>query len=189
MMQRLIDEIRSIVDVSDTEVAAFTDSMETVIVPKGDYFLREGQVSRRMGYIGRGLMMHYQIHDGNECPTGFTKEYEWVAYLKSFTTGSPSDTSIRALEDTELLVLTSETMARVFELQPKFMAVRSFYTDQFLVRTVEYLSDLANMKARDRYHKFVEQNPDLLNRIPQYLIAAYLGMKPQSLSRLRGQRQ
>lgn len=184
-MQRLIDEIKSIVDVSDTEVAAFLDSMETVIVPKGGYFLKEGQVSRRMGYIGRGLMMHYQIHDGNECPTGFTKEYEWVAYLKSFTTGSPSDTSIRALEDAELLVLTSETMARVFELQPKFMAVRSFYTEQFLVRTVDYLSDLANMKARDRYHKFVEQNPDLLNRIPQYLIAAYLGMKPQSLSRLR----
>jgi CRP-like cAMP-binding protein len=189
MMQRLIDEIRSIADVSDTEVAAFIESMEAVTVPKGDYFLKEGQVSRRMGYIERGLMMHYQIHDGNECPTGFTKEHEWVAYLKSFTTGSPSDTSIRALEDTELLVLTGESMAKVFELQPKFMAVRSFYTDQFLVRTVEYLSDLANMKARDRYHKFVEQNPDLQNRIPQYLIAAYLGMKPQSLSRLRGQRQ
>lgn len=58
MMQRLIDEIRSIADVSDTEVAAFIESMEAVTVPKGDYFLKEGQVSRRMGYIERGLMMH-----------------------------------------------------------------------------------------------------------------------------------
>lgn len=189
MSRQLIKEIKALTDVTDSDIADFMQSMQRLFIPKGDCFLQVGQVSRRMGYIERGLMIHYQMHDGNECPTGFTKEYEWVAYLKSFTTGSPSDTSIRALEDTELLVLTSETMAKVFELQPKFMAVRSFYTDQFLVRTVEHLSDLANMKARDRYHKFVEQNPDLLNRIPQYLIAAYLGMRPQSLSRLRGQKR
>lgn len=189
MSQRLVDEIRAITDVSDIEAAEFLQSLDTVFIPKGEYFLREGQVSRRLGYIEAGLVMYYRNADGTECPSGFSKEHEWVAYLKSFTTGSPSDISIRALEDTTMLVLTGEKMTSAFEQQPKFMAVRSFYTDQFLVRTIEYLSDLTTMKAQDRYYKFMEQNPDLLNRIPQYLIAAYLGMKPQSLSRLRSQKR
>jgi len=86
-------------------------------------------------------------------------------------------------------VLTSVQMTKLFKSEPRFMAVRIHFTDHSFVRIIEHLTDLATLNARDRYCKFVEQNPDLVNRIPQYLLAAYLGMKPQSLSRLRGQRR
>lgn len=58
---------------------------------KGEYFLRDGQISRQIGYIKKGLMMHFKIVDGVEIPADFTKENEWVAYLKSFTPSIPSD--------------------------------------------------------------------------------------------------
>ncbi len=185
MIDKLITEIKSIADFSPADVDLFMDSFEEVFVPKGNDFLREGQISRYIGYIKSGLMMHYKIKDGIEIPADFTIENEWIAYLKSFTAGIASEMSIKALEDTHLLTLSNTSMRDLFEKQPKFMALRSHYTELSFIRNTEHTSNLASLNAKDRYYKFMEARPELINRVPQYHIAAYLGIKPQSLSRLR----
>lgn len=185
MTAQLITEIKNILDFSDEDIQLFLDSIEEMFISKGDHFLKDGQVSRHLGYIKSGLMMHYKIVEGIEVPADFTKENEWVAYLKSFSTNQPSDMYIKALEDTHLFVLTSSNMGELFLKQPKFMAMRSYYTELSFIRNTEHTSNLATLNAKQRYYKFMENHPELINRIPQYHIAAYLGIKPQSLSRLR----
>ena len=185
MTDQLIAEIKSISDFSDDDIRLFMDSMDEIFIAKGEHFLIEGQVSRHLGYIKSGLMMHYKIVEGIEVPADFTKENEWVAYLKSFSTNNPSDMFIKALEDTHLYLLSNVNMGELFQKQPKFMAIRSYYTELSFVRNTEHTSNLTTLNAKQRYYKFMKTHPDLLNRIPQYHIAAYLGIKPQSLSRLR----
>jgi CRP/FNR family transcriptional regulator, anaerobic regulatory protein len=185
MTDKLRTEIRTIADFSDNDIQLFIEAMEESFIAKGEHFLKEGQISRHLGYIKSGLMMHYKIVDGIEVPADFTKENEWMAYLKSFTTHTPSDMNIKALEDTFLLTLSSTKMGELFQKQPKFMAMRSYYTELSFIRNTEHASSLASLNAKQRYYKFMQNQPDLLNRIPQYHIAAYLGIKPQSLSRLR----
>lgn len=185
MTEQLKSEIKTIADFSEEDIQLFVDSMEEMFIAKGDHFLIEGQVSKHLGYIKSGLMMHYKIVEGIEVPADFTKENEWVAYLKSFSTNTPADMFIKALEDTYLYVFSNVTLGELFQKQPKFMAIRSYYTELSFVRNTEHTSNLATLNAKQRYYKFMETHPDLLNRIAQYHIAAYLGIKPQSLSRLR----
>jgi CRP-like cAMP-binding protein len=185
MYSRLNEEIKTIADFTDAEIELFNQSFELSEVRKGEYFLKEGQISRHLGYIISGLMMHYKLADGVEIPADFTTENNWVAYLKSFASGTPSDMNIKALEDTQLLLLSGQKMNELFEIQPRFMALRSYYTELSFTRNTEYARSLATLNARDRYYKFMKESPELINRVPQYLIAAYLGIKPQSLSRIR----
>jgi CRP-like cAMP-binding protein len=92
---------------------------------------------------------------------------------------------IKALEDMRILRLSATNMQLLFEAQPKFIALRSFYTERSFMSNAQHSADLAMLSGKDRYAKFMKEKPDLINRIPQYYIAAYLGIKPQSLSRIR----
>lgn len=185
MADKLIAEIKTIADFSDDDIALFMQAMEESFIPKGEHFLKDGQVSRHIGYLKSGLMMYYKIIDGTETPADFAMEHGWVVYLKSFTTNTISDMSIKALEDTHLLVLSNVKMSELFAAQPKFMAIRSYYTELSFIRNTNHASNLATLNAKQRYYKFMEDYPQLINRVPQYYIAAYLGIQPQSLSRLR----
>jgi CRP/FNR family transcriptional regulator, anaerobic regulatory protein len=185
MMDHLVAEIKTIADFSEKDIRIFIDALEECFVSKGDHFLQAGQVSKHIGYIRSGLMMHYKIVDGTEIPADFTMEHNWVAYLKSFTTTTASDMSIKALEDTYLLTLSNVRLAELFQIQPKFIAIKNYYTERSFFRIIEHTSNLATLSAKQRYYKFMQDYPQLINRVPQYLIAAFLGIKPQSLSRLR----
>ena len=185
MTEKLISEIRTIADFSTADIDLFLSSFTETFFAKGEHFLAEGKVSKHLGYIKSGLMMHYKIIDGIEIPADFTKENEWIAYLKSFSTGTASDMSIKAIEDTHLLTMSNTAMNELFSKQPKFMALRNYYTELSFIRNTEHTTALATLNAKQRYYKFMKDHPDLINRVPQYYIAAYLGIKPQSLSRLR----
>lgn len=177
--------MKKIADFSDEDIQLFGKAMDETFIPKGDHFLKAGQVSKHLGYIKTGLMMHYKIVDGVEIPADFAIENEWVAYLKSFSTGTPSDMYIKAIEDTTMFTLSLNKMTELFSTQPKLMALRSYYTELSFIRNVEHTSNLATLNAKQRYYKLMENRKEIINRVPQYYIAAYLGIKPQSLSRLR----
>jgi CRP/FNR family transcriptional regulator, anaerobic regulatory protein len=185
MIEKLITEIKQIADFNEDDIAFFLQTMEETFVPKGEHFLVEGQISKHIGYIKSGLMMHYKIVEGDEIPADFTVEHQWIAYMKSFGFGTVSDMYIKALEDTHLLQLSNIRMGELFAVQPKFMALRSYYTELSFIRNNEHAANLATLNAKQRYYKLMEERPDLINRVPQYYIASYLGIKPQSLSRLR----
>jgi CRP-like cAMP-binding protein len=185
MLEKLITEIKTITDFSIEDINIIIQSLEETIIPKGEYFLREGQVNKHVGYVKSGLMMYYKIIDGTEMPADFAKEHDWVVYLKSFNTNTPSDMYIKALEDTCLLTLSYAKMEELFAIQPKFMALRSYYTELSFIRNTEQTYNLTILNAKQRYNKFRADHSELLNRVPQYYIAAYLGIRPQSLSRLR----
>jgi|SRR6185437_3449295 len=185
MIDHLIREIKSIDAFTDSDIELAKSLFDEVSVAKGAHFLAEGQVSHHIAYVKSGLTMHYKIHDGVEVPCDFTPENQWLAYLKSFTTKTPSDMAIMALEDTTLLRLSYNNLQRLCELQPKFLALKNHYTELSFFQNTQHGFDLAQLSGKQRYYKFMKEKPDLLNRVPQYYIAAYLGIKPQSLSRIR----
>jgi CRP-like cAMP-binding protein len=185
MTDKLISEIKNIADFTAADMDLFLNSFSETFINKGDHFLMQGKISKHVGYVKSGLMMYYKIIDGIEVPADFAKENEWVAYLKSFSAGIVSDMSIKAIEDTQLLTLSSSAMSELFNKQPKFMALRNYYIELSFIRNTEHTSALATLNAKQRYYKFMQDHPDMIKRVPQYYIAAYLGIKPQSLSRIR----
>jgi CRP-like cAMP-binding protein len=185
MTAKLTAEIKRIGDFSNADIDLFFSFLKESFLPRGDYFLQEGQVSRYLAYTLSGLTMHFKMADGVEIPCDFTAEGQWLGYLKSFASGRPADMAIKALEDTHLLKLSAADMQQLFHMQPKFMALKNYYTELSFISNTQHSADLAMLNATQRYSKFRSERPDLVNRVPQYAIAAYLGIKPQSLSRIR----
>jgi CRP-like cAMP-binding protein len=185
MIDKLIHDIKKIDKFSDEEIDQFFGYLTEGFIAKGDHFLKLGEVSHHVAFIISGLGMHYRLYDGIEIPIDFTPEGEWLAYLASFANGTPADVAIKALEDTKILKLSAIKMQELFQWQPKFMALKNFYTELSFMNNAQHSADLAMLDGKKRYYKFMNEKPDLVNRVPQYYIAAYLGIKPQSLSRLR----
>jgi CRP/FNR family transcriptional regulator, anaerobic regulatory protein len=81
--------------------------------------------------------------------------------------------------------LSFSALDELLAVQPKFFALKAHYVEQSLISMAQHNANLATLDAHDRYYKFMREKPHLINRLPQYYIAAYLGIKPQSLSRIR----
>jgi CRP-like cAMP-binding protein len=188
MNDKLFNEIKSLGKFSDEDIELFFSFLEESFIAKGDHFLSEGQVSHYVAYITSGLTMHYEVHDGIEIPRGFSSENQWLGALKNFGNREPADSAIKALEDTSLLRISATNLQKAFELQPKLIALKDYYTELSFIRNMQHASNLAMLNAKRRYNKFIHERPGLINRVPQYYIAAYLGIKPQSLSRLRSEK-
>ena len=185
MTDRLIDEIQKIDHFSDEEVETLLGFLVKKFVPKGDHFLNPGQVSRHIAFIDSGLMMHYGLHDGVEIPCNFSLEGDWMGSLKSFTTGSPTEVAIKALEDAWIREMTAGQTEQLFLSSPRWLLFKNHLVQQVFFNITQHNADFAMLDAKARYYKFMQEKPDLINRVPQYYIAAYLGIKPQSLSRIR----
>ena len=185
MLDLLISKIQLVEKFSQEDIDLAAEYLKEDFIAKNDHFLNFGEISRHLAFIGTGLAMHYRLHEGLEIPVDFTPEGEWVAYLSSFSQGTPSDMGIKALEDMHILKLSATDMQKLFQAQPKFMVLKNFYTETSFMSNAQHGADLAMLDGKQRYNKFMKEKPHLVNRIPQYYIAAYLGIKPQSLSRIR----
>ena len=188
MTDRLIYEMQKIDIFSNEEVDILQGYLVNKFIRKGDHFLNLGQVSRYIGFIDSGLMMHYSLHDGVEIPCNFSLEGDWMGSLKSFTSGLPTEVAIKALEDTCVREISAEHMQHLFLQSPRWLAFKNHLMQTVFFNITQHNADLAMLDAKERYYKFMRENPDLINRVPQYYIAAYLGIKPQSLSRIRKER-
>jgi CRP/FNR family transcriptional regulator, anaerobic regulatory protein len=185
MTDILIQEILKIESFSQEEIDKLQGYLVKKFIRKGDHFLNLNQVSRHIAFIDSGLSMNYSLHDGMEIPRYFALEGDWIGSIKSFSTGSPSELAIKALEDTWIREISAEQMQQLFASSPRWLLFYNQLVQGVFFTITQQHADFAMLNAKGRYYKFMREKPNLFNRIPQYYIAAYLGIKPQSLSRIR----
>jgi CRP/FNR family transcriptional regulator, anaerobic regulatory protein len=185
MTDRLIVELKKIEPFSAEEIDTLQSFLVKKLIRKGDHFLNLNQVSRHIAFIDSGLMMHYSLHDGLEIPCNFSIEGHWMGSLKSFNSGAPTEVAIKALEDSWIQEISAEETQQLFTSSPRWLLFKNHLLQDVFFNMTQHNADFAMLDARERYFKFMREKPDLFNRIPQYYIAAYLGITPQSLSRIR----
>jgi CRP-like cAMP-binding protein len=181
----MLDRIKAAGQLSDSDFALLISRLKRRTFKKGDHFLEIGKINTELGFVEQGLAMYYRIINDDEVPVDFATEGNWCSYLKSFNNQTPGDLGIRMLEDSVLHCIAFPDLEQLFIESPKFMALKTYYVEQSMMDMAQHSADLATLDARERYYKFMREKPELINRVPQYYIAAYLGIKPQSLSRIR----
>jgi len=156
---------------------------------KKQYLLQEGDVSKYVAFVEKGLLRSYTINDkGSEHIMQFAFEGWWIADQFSFLTGVSSEYNIDALEDSELLLLTKQAEEQMLEKIPKFERYFRILLQNSLITTQKRLASSFSQSAEERYNELVKSCPDTLpQRIPQHMLASYLGITPETLSRIRRQ--
>ncbi len=170
----------------DADWELLTPSLKELAIPKHGFLTPEGKHGKDIGVIIDGSMRHYYTRDGEERTTYFYFENAFVGAYISCITGKPSEVSIEAMADCVLIVFPYAALAELF--------TKSIYWERFgrklaewaLVGVEDRMVGLLTLSPEERYIQLLEGNKKkIIERIPQHLIANYLGITPVSLSRIR----
>jgi CRP-like cAMP-binding protein len=185
MITSLLDNIQSLITLDQGEKDFITSLFKEKRYKKGDFFLAEGQICKYVGFITKGLMRYYINHDGEEKTYSFSQENQYVCNYESFIPQNPSLKVIQALEDTEVLVISHTDLQLLYSNVKKGERFGRIAIEGVFLQLLLDINSLYTETPELRYETFLKNHSDLQQRISQYHIASYVGVKPQSLSRIR----
>jgi CRP-like cAMP-binding protein len=153
-------------------------------IKKGTILLNEGQKSKDSYFVLKGCIRTYYVIDNEEKTTGFYTEMDALT-PHCVTNNAPSKYFISCVEDTILTVSNTEMELEINSKFPKFEALCRIFSEELLAKQQIDFDEFKISSPEQRYLNLVQSRPDLIQRVPQYQLASFLGIKPQSLSRLR----
>ena len=159
--------------------------MQIKACKKGEFLLKEGQFSTNTYFILEGCIREYIISDGEEKTTNFYSEEQWAISLNSFSTSGSASYNWVCMEKTTVVVGNEQQAQKLFEHFPRFETISRAIMEAALAEQKEVLTSYYTDSPEKRYLKLLKSRPELVQRIPQYHLASYIGVKPESLSCIR----
>jgi CRP-like cAMP-binding protein len=185
MVNKFVNYFSRISPLSKEESAIIETSMITKTFKKGAVLLREGQISVDTYFILEGCIREYILVDGEEKTTNFFTEEQWVISLSNFSPDSSTSHYLVCVEDCSLVVGNEQQAQQMFKHFPRFETISRAIVEADFAEQKKVLTSYVTDTPEQRYLKLLKSKPDLFQRVPQYQLASYIGVKPESLSRIR----
>lgn len=186
MKNELKKYLERFIELSDKESDMALQFFEYQKIPKHTLILRSGDICSFEAYIKRGCAREFFTdHKGNEHTVEFAVEDWWISEINSFENKVPSQVSIETLEETEILFLSLESKKELLKAVPSLERMFRIMMQRHVHVLKKRLLQNMSRNAMDRYLTFLEQYPTVVQRVPQYHIASYLGISQEFLSKLR----
>lgn len=186
MTTLLQKNIAAHISLSETEMESFCNLFEYKTIKKKSFLLREGEICKFEGFVTKGLFRVYHIDkNGFEQILYFAIEDWWITDMDSFANEIPSQLFIEALEDSELLLISKKDKDFAYENLPKIEKLFRIMTQKTHVALQRRMIDSMSKTAEFRYVEFVEKYPQLIQRLSNIQVAAYLGITNVFLSNIR----
>ncbi|MFT3933137.1 MAG: Crp/Fnr family transcriptional regulator [Chitinophagaceae bacterium] len=153
---------------------------------KKQYLLQEGDVCKYVCLVEKGALRSYVLDEsGNEHITAFALEGWTMSDLASFMRQEPATLNIDALEDTELVLISKPAHDELLQQMPKYETyLRKLVTDAYIA-IQKRTTDMISLSLEDRYKSLTQMYPNIVQQVPQHMIASFMGLSPETLSRLR----
>lgn len=184
MQNILFDFLAKYITLTDDEKNALLSLDIFHSFAKGTILLHEGQKSNKGYFVLQGCIRTYYMIDGDEKTTAFYTELE-ALNPPSIISKTPSEYYVSCLEDSILIVSDSDMVEETNSKFPRFDTLCRILSEELLAKQQIDFDAFKTSSPEQRYQNLLTKRPDLLQRVPQHQIASYLGIKPQSLSRLR----
>ena len=188
MAELLLQSIREKVSATDEELVICKSFFTPKKLKKKQFLLQQGDVCNRMTFVESGALFSYSTDaKGAQHVIQFAFEGWWISDLYSFFTQEPSTLNIEVLENAELLTIDREQHQQLLAQVPRYETyIRLLYQNAYIAlqRRVE---STIGLTAEEKYVRLLDQYPTILQRMPLNLIASYLGVTPETLSRIRKQ--
>lgn len=185
MYEIITQSLRSLVDFNEEELFIFMQRLKPINLRKYDFFLEPGKICRGMVIVQKGGLRYFSRSEKGDYTIGFSFEGDWLGDYESFLLQRPSQDYIEALEDCELYVINFTDMQALYQQSQRFEKFGRLIAERLFINAVKDIRSYTLQSAEDRYLELIKEKPQILDRLPQHLIASYLGIQPQSLSRIR----
>ena len=184
-MNLLIQTIKDQITITEQDMLIIKKLFHKKLFKKGEHLLSAGEICRYIIFIESGLVRYYINNDGTEQTHYFNKEGDFVCDYMSFLPRSPSNVNIQALEDTVVYRISADGIQQFYREVANGEKFGRISIEHVFVNVIGQVVSLYTDSPDKRYLKFLSEYPELVQRIPQYYIAAYVGVKAPSLSRIR----
>lgn len=181
----LVQFVSRYVDISVSDFNAILPLIDVVTLRKGDVFIDEGEIAKRIAFTNKGYLRVCYNHDGEEITRDITPLNSFATALPSFITQTPSYEIVSAITDCELFVINKTDLDNLYNNYPKWERLGRRVIEDMFVEAQRRLYLFITETAEVRYKQLVEHHPDMIREVPLKHIADFLGIKIQSLSRLR----
>jgi CRP-like cAMP-binding protein len=189
MFELILANVSKHITLTDVEKEHFISILQPKKLRRRQYLVQAGEPCRYECFVTKGCLRQYYVDDkGSERILSFAVEDYWISDMYGLIMGQPALTNIDALEDCELLLMEKNAFEELLVRVPKFERFFRIILQRAFVSHQRRIIENISLQADERYCRFVERYPALEQRLPQKQIAAYLGITPESLSRIRRQR-
>lgn len=186
MNQQLIERISTYVRITDQDIELINHSFELNSFQKGTILQKEYSVPKHLYYIVSGHMRLFYINDsGDEVTTRISKPNEFITPFLHFIHGRISKMNTECITDCEVLSVSQQNLKKLILQSPNMQEFSVVIFEEAIDMIERRADDLATLDAEQRYRKLLKEHPSILQHVPLMQIASYLGMKPESLSRIR----
>jgi CRP-like cAMP-binding protein len=185
MFDRLKTYCKTTVPLTDDELNLIDKYFEVHQLRKKDFLLKDGKICNFIGFVAEGSVRHFHIKDGIEKTCDISFENSWVTDFQSFTYNTASIMNLQAMVDTTVFMIRKENLYKLYNECTKYETFGRLMAEQVAQRATEIAMSLSSDKPEERFQKLLNKQPDLFQRVPQKYIANFLGVSPESLSRIR----
>lgn len=173
-------------DFFDEEIDEIISKVTFETKQKKSFLLRAGEVCNFEAFVLKGLAVSYFIgEDGTKVVLSFARENWWLADIDSLHNANESKMFIEFIEDSEILVMDKQTKVELLKKIPKLERMFRLLVERHLINYQQRIFSNIALSGKEKYEQFRSKYPDVLQRVPQHLIASYLGLTPEFLSRIR----
>lgn len=185
MISAVLNALKKFVLLNDEETEAFTAILNERKLKRKEQLIREGDVCDFAVFIYSGCLRYYYIQNGEDCTGQFFFENGWYSDYESFLSGKPSIQNIEALEDCILYSFTRKDLESLYIKYPVFERFGRLMAERAVLGLMKKNEILSIYTHEERYLQLIAERPKVVERVSLKYIASYLGMKPESLSRIR----
>jgi CRP-like cAMP-binding protein len=171
--------------VDDETLTLFCARLSHKRVEKKEFFVRQGETCRHIAFINEGLLRLYYDVEGEEHVRQFHFEQSFCSEYQSFLTERPALMSLQALEDSSLLLISRHDLYDLFQRSREFERLGRVLAEQAFIFVSQRFASMLLESPEERYQHLIQERPKVIQRVPQYMIASYLGITPEALSRIR----
>lgn len=173
-------------DMNDSTWSAFLSKTKTAEYSKGDHVYRAGGICNNISFVSQGLLRSYYLTvDGKEVVTSFANTGSYYSDYNSFLTQKPTKFYTQTLEDTILIDVSYNDLQELYLKHPQCERVGRLIAESLFKSLSDRNSSFQFETPEQRYRKFIEYDQDVAQRVPLYMIASYIGITPEALSRIR----
>ena len=186
MNQNLIQHIRKYINLDDSEILTLNKYVEQINYKKKEFVLQENNVCRNLFFVEKGCLRMYFINEkAVEQIVQFALDGWWISDLKSFINNTPSDYYIQTIENSKIISVDVEKLDELLNELPKLEKYFRIIMQKELAAAQFKSKLMYGMSKEDFYKHFCASFPEFVQRVPQYMIASYLGLTPEYVSELR----
>jgi CRP-like cAMP-binding protein len=184
-VENLIKKLNSYVPLTAEEMQFLTQFYHPKTIEKGDLIIEPGRYVRHWYFVDSGCCCFYTLKDGNEKVIEFFTEGDFFTDIYAYLQEVPSNAFVKATETTIVYTATKEDVQKSFDHSHNIERIGRLTMQETVLETFQRIAHLNNMSNEERYLRLLEKRPNLFQRVPQYLIASYLGLTPVGLSKIR----